>query len=124
MLTLGSSAVRIWLCVEPVDLRKSFSGLSGVVRQTLLEDPLSGHVFTFVNRRRTLMKMLVYDRIGFWIFYRRLSRGTFQLPVTSEGTAKVVLDFGELSLILEGIDLRTARRRLRHRPGPARLAQK
>ncbi len=98
-------------------MRKSFSGLAGIVRQHLSEDPLSGHVFTFLNRRRTLMKMLVYDRTGYWIFYRRLSRGTFQLPVVADGTTKVAVDVAELSLILEGIDLRTVTRRLRHRVG-------
>lgn len=117
MLTVGSSAVRIWLYSEPVDMRKSFSGLSGLVRDRLGEDPLSGHVFTFVNRRRTLLKMLVYDRTGYWIFYKRLSRGTFQLP-HGDGAVKVLLDMSEVSLILEGIDLRTASRRLRHRPAP------
>jgi transposase len=108
-------AVRIWFALEPVDMRKSFRGLSGLVRERLADDPLSGHVFCFVNRRRNMMKLLVYDRTGFWIFYKRLSRGRFQLPTAGPDQAKVRLDSGTLSLILEGIDLNHLKRRVRHR---------
>ena len=114
MLTLPPS-VRIWLATEPVDMRKSFRGLSGIVRQRLQDDPLSGHVFCFLNTRRTLMKTLVYDRVGYVIVYRRLSRGTFQLPTFEAGQTRVRLDAGELALILEGIDLNRLPRRKRHR---------
>jgi len=114
VLTLPPS-VRIWLATEPVDMRKSFRGLSGIVRQRLQEDPLSGHVFCFLNRRRTLLKTLVYDRTGYCIFYKRLAKGTFQLPAFDEGQARVRLDAGDLALILEGIDLNRVTHRLRHR---------
>ena len=114
MLTLPPS-VRIHLAVEPVNMRMSFRGLSGVVRQRLEEDPLSGHLFCCLNRRRTLMKILFHDRTGYCIFYKRLSRGTFELPVVPEGATQVRLDAGELALILEGIDLSSAKRRLRHK---------
>ena len=96
-------------------MRKSFRGLSGIVRQRLQDDPLSGHVFCFLNKRRTLMKTLVYDRVGYVIVYRRLSRGTFQLPAFADGETRVRLDAGELALILEGIDLNRLPRRKRHR---------
>jgi len=108
-------AVRIWLSLQPVDMRKSFRGLSGLVRERLADDPLSGHVFCFVNQRRTMMKLLVYDRTGFWIFYKKLSRGRFQLPTAPPEQTKVQLDSGTLSLILEGIDLNHLKRRVRHR---------
>jgi transposase len=114
VLTLPPS-VRIHLAVEPVNLRMSFRGLSGLVRQRLQEDPLSGHLFCWLNRRRTMMKILFHDRTGYCIFYKRLSRGSFQLPSVPEGATQVRLDAGELALILEGIDLTSARRRLRHR---------
>ena len=114
MLTLPPS-VRIWLATEPVDMRKSFRGLSGIVRQRLEDDPLSGHVFCFINRRRTLMKTLVFDRTGYCIFYKRLARGTFQLPAFEEGATRICLDAGDLALILEGIDLNRVTRRVRHR---------
>ncbi len=114
MLTLPPS-VKIYLAVEPTNLRMSFRGLSGLVRQRLQDDPLSGHLFCFLNRRRTMMKILFHDRSGYSIFYKRLSRGTFQLPAVPEGATQVRLDAGELALILEGIDLRSAKRRLRHK---------
>lgn len=116
--------MRIWLATEPVDMRKSFRGLSGVVRERLDDDPLSGHVFCFLNRRRNMMKLLVYDRSGFWIFYKKLSRGRFQLPAVQPGAMRVRLDVGVLSLILEGIDLNHLKRRVRHhhRSGEAVLS--
>jgi len=109
------SAVRIWLATEPVDMRMSFRGLSGIVRGRLRDDPLTGHLFCFLNSRRTMMKLLLWDPSGCWIFHRRLSQGTFELPVVTDGTDRVRLDAGELALILEGIDLASVTRRKRHR---------
>lgn len=113
MLTIPPT-VRVYLAIEPCDMRKSFRGLSGLVRQRLRADPLSGHVFCFVNHRRTMLKILVHDRTGYLIHYKRLSRGTFQLPPVAEGQTQVQLDPATLAMILEGIDLRTVKRRLRH----------
>lgn len=117
MLTIPPS-VRIYMAVEPCDMRKSFRGLSGIVRERLRANPLSGHVYVFVNRRRTMLKLLVHVRTGYAIYYRRLSRGTFQLPAIEEGQSQVVLDPGTLTMILEGIDLRSVKRRLRHLHDP------
>ena len=108
--------VRIYLATEPCDMRKSFRGLSGLVRERLQKDPLSGHVFAFVNRRRTMLKLLVHIQTGYAIYYLRLSRGTFQLPAIKEGQTRVALDPATLTLILEGIELKGVKRRLRHRP--------
>ena len=113
MLTLPPS-VRIFVATAPCDMRKSFRGLTGLVRQRLAEDPLSGHVFCFINRRRTMMKCLVHDRSGMLLYYKKLSRGTFELPAASDGTMKVRIDSGTLALILEGIDLKSVKRRVRH----------
>lgn len=113
MLTI-SPRVRVYLATEPCDMRKSFRGLSGLVREKLRADPLSGHIFCFVNRRRTMLKLLVHVRTGYAIYYRRLSRGTFQLPPVAEGQPQVVLDASTLMMMLEGIDLRTVTRRLRY----------
>lgn len=118
MLTIPPT-VRVYLAVEPCDMRKSFRGLSGLVRR-LHQDPLSGHVFCFVNHRRTMLKLLVHDRTGYLIYYKRLSRGTFQLPVVREGQTRVVLDSATLAMMLEGVDLRTVKRRLRHHHPPER----
>mgnify|MGYP002635430945 CR=1 FL=1 len=108
--------VRIYLATEPCDMRKSFRGLSGLVREKMRQDPLSGHVFAFVNRRRTMLKLLAHIQTGYAIYYVRLSRGTFQLPVIEEGQTRVTLDPATLTLILEGIELKGVKRRLRHRP--------
>ena len=122
MLTIPSN-LRIYLAVDPCDMRKSFRGLSGLVREKLRADPLSGHVFCFVNRRRTMLKLLVHVRSGYAIYYRRLSRGTFQLPHIEDGQAQVVLDAATLTLMLEGIDLRSVKRRLRHLNDPEPSAE-
>ena len=115
MLTFPAP-VRIWLCIEPVDMRLSFRGLSGIVRGRLRDNPLSGHLFCFINARKTMMKLLFYDRTGYWIFHKRLSQGTFQFPACEPGSSRVALDAGDLSLILEGIDLRSVLRRKRYHP--------
>lgn len=113
MLTL-TPGVRIWFATAPADMRMSFRGLSGLVRQRLLDDPTSGHLFCFVNRRRTMMKLLLWDRSGVWIFHRRLARGTFQIPQVEPGAERVRLDPTELGLILDGIDLASVKRRKRY----------
>jgi len=79
-------AVRVYVATSPVSLRRSFDGLSAEVRSVLERDPLSGHVFVFLNRRRTQVKLLVYTRGGFTIVHKRLERGTFTFPkrVTAE----------------------------------------
>ena len=113
--------VRIYLAIEPCDMRKSFRGLSGLVREKLREDPLSGHIFAFVNRRRTMLKLLAHVQTGYAIHFLRLSRGTLQLPAIEEGQSQVTLDPATLTLILEGIELGSIKRRLRHhqrRPRP------
>lgn len=122
MLTIPPT-VRVYLAREPCDMRKSFRGLSGLVREKLSADPLSGHVFCFLNKRRTLLKLLVHVRTGYAIYYRRLSRGTFQLPPIAEGQAQVEVDVATLTMMLEGIDLRSVKRRLRHHHPRARSAQ-
>lgn len=77
MLSL-SSRVRIFAAVEPVDFRKGFDGLVQIVRDVFVEDPFAGHMFCFFNRRRDRVKILAWDRNGFWLHYKRLERGTFE----------------------------------------------
>ena len=115
MLTLPAN-IRIFVARVPADMRKSFRGLSGLIRGQLGRDPLSGHLFCFFNKRRTLCKIFFYDRHGFSIFYKKLAKGTFQLPAIEPNSHSVELDPGTLAMILEGIDLAGARHRRRHRP--------
>ena len=107
---------RYYLSREPADMRKSYDGLSGLVRQGLGRDPLSGEVFIFLNRRRTMSKILVWDRSGFAIYYKRLEGGTFRFPKSDGVSAEI--DRAELALILEGIDLAGVRRQRRYWRGP------
>ncbi len=112
MLNLGPNT-RVFVALQPVDLRGSFDALAGQVRR-LQGDPLDGHLYLFVNHRRTLLKALWFDRTGWAIFSKRLESGTFQLPSAAQGSRKVAVDPGQLAMILEGIDL-AARRRRRYR---------
>jgi transposase len=100
--------VQVYIAREPVDMRKSYDGLSGCVEQLLRADPLCGHLFVFFNRRRNHVKILVWDRTGYCIYCKRLERGRFAVP--AENT---VADFPRLLLVLEGIDLSGARQRKR-----------
>lgn len=108
------SAVRIYLATEPVDLRRGFDGLAAATRTLIGMDPLCGHIFVFVNRRRNRVKLLAWGPTGYTLIYRRLEKGTFTLPIRpAPGQTHVEVDAGELGLMLEGLDLRGARRRKR-----------
>lgn len=109
-----TSSQRYYLSRQWADMRKSYDGLSGMVRQGLGRDPLSGEVFIFMNRRRTLVKLLVWDRSGFVLWSKRLERGTFELPPGSGQGVSIVLAWEELVLILEGVSLGSVRRRMRY----------
>jgi transposase len=93
---------RILAYRDPVDLRKSFTGLVGLVKRVFGEDPLSGNVFVFINRRGTLIKTLYWDRTGICLFAKRLERGRFRLPGEGPGQE---LDVQRLQLGLDGIEL-------------------
>ncbi len=113
MLTLGAN-VRIYVAVDPVDMRKSHDGLAAIMQEKLALDPLSGHLVLFVNRRRDLLKLQWFDRTGHVILFKRLEQGTFQIPVVRPGAARAEIDPAELAMILEGIDLRSVVRRKRY----------
>jgi transposase len=118
MLTLPSS-VRIFAAVEPVDARKSFDGLSAVVRDSLGGDPMSGHLYFFINRRGDMAQILFWDRTGFVVMRKRLEAGTFRLVHSADGNkSHVEIDAAELGLMLEGIDLGTVKRRKRFKWEP------
>lgn len=113
MFTLPVS-VRIYVAAEAVDLRRGIDGLSALTREVIGADPMSGHVFVFRNRRATAVKCLIWDRSGFLLVYKRLCRGRFYLPTEPRlGQRAVELDAGALLLMLEGLDLRGARRQRR-----------
>jgi len=101
---LPESQFRIWLYAKPVDMRKSFNGLSALVKNQLQDDPLSGQLFVFINRKRTLIKILYFDRSGYCIWMKRLEQGLFRYNM-KEGE-KQSLNLTELRLLIEGIELK------------------
>ena len=110
-------AVRVYFATQPVNLRRSFDGLSNEVRHTLGHDPLEGHVFVFLNRRKNQVKLIVWTRGGFTIVHKRLERGTFTFPAqVTAGATCVAIDVHELAMLLEGIDVSRVKAKPRWEP--------
>lgn len=119
MLTLPSS-VRVYLAAEPVDLRRGHDGLVAIVRNTWRLDPFGGHLFVFLGRRQDRVKILVWDRNGFVLYYKRLSQGRFRMPrIGSAGAAHVQMDATTLAMLLDGIDVRYVPRPATWAPPPS-----
>ena len=117
MLHLPSS-LRIFLCVDATDMRKSFDGLCAATRHVLEENPLSGALFVFRNRRRDRVKLLYWDDDGLAIWYKRLEKGTFMFPSidveNNESTAhKLQVRASDLIMLLDGVDLKSVKRQKR-----------
>jgi transposase len=118
MLTIPP-AVRIYLAAGATDLRRSVDGLSVVVRERFGLDPLSGHLFVFRNRRGDRVKILVWDRSGFWVLYKRLEQGTFAWPSETAGPPLTITS-RDLVVLLSGVDVaHTRTRRWYDRAGSA-----
>jgi transposase len=101
---------RIWLAGEATDMRCGFDRLAERVKVVIGEDPLSGHLFVFRSRRGDRLKILVWERDGFLLWYKRLEAGVFKLPRMSEGARSVELRASELAMILDGIDVSKLKR--------------
>jgi len=126
MIALTGS-LRVFVCTQPADMRRSFDGLCGMAQNVMKQDPLSGHLFLFRNRHRDRLKILYWDRDGLAIWYKRLEQGTWQFPTdvtrddpgkrdhdqTGQQVAAAEITREELSLLLDGIDLRRVAKRLR-----------
>ena len=104
---------RIYVCTQPVDMRRSFEGLAECTRQVLEHDPTSGALFLFTGKRGNSLKVLWWDKTGYCILYKRLSRGVFRLPSAAGHVKTVLVDARELALILEGIDLPSRKAKLK-----------
>ena len=105
-------ALKVFVALEPVDLRKSFSGLEGLVSERLREDLRQGALFVFTNRRHNRLKILYWDRTGVWLLIKRLEKGTFSWPKGIDPQAvKLKLTPEALAMLTDGIDLRGARLR-------------
>lgn len=110
------SAIGIYLARDPVDFRKSHDGLIGIVREQFGDDPMDGSLFVFVNKRRDRIKLLQWDRDGFWLHYKRLESGTFRIDVSCD-EARARVSRAELAILLEGIDLKKQKIRKPFEPG-------
>jgi len=109
-----SAATRYYLYTRSTDMRKSFDGLCGLVTNQLGCNPTTGDVFIFVNRRATLIKLLVWDQTGFVIYYKRLEKGTFEVPQASKGRYSLQIPRRTLMLMLEGVSLDSIAMRKRY----------
>ena len=107
-----------YLYTEPTDMRKSFDGLCRLVSGALGQDPLNGAMYIFLNRYRNPVKLLVWDLSGFWIFYKQLEKGTFQLPAHDSDQNSIVVTYEHLMMILVGTDLNSVKRRPRYQQSP------
>ena len=113
MLSIPAN-VSVYLCTKATDMRKGFDGLHTLVVQVFKRDPGDGHLFLFVNRRGDRLKMLWWDRDGMALFYKRLEAGTYQLPVVADDAEGVEIDATDLAILLNGIDVQSAKRRKRY----------
>jgi transposase len=109
------AAVRVYLCLSPCDMRRSFDGLHALVRDHLQLDAFAGHLYLFSNKRRDRLKILYWDRDGFAIWAKRLERGSYVIPSGEPSSRRIEITSEELSALLSGIDLSTATRRKRYR---------
>lgn len=110
-----SPSVRIFIAREAIDMRKGVDGLAGLVIDVIEQDPQSGHLFVFFNKQRNRMKSLVWDASGYWLLCKRLEHGRFQI-FDRVGASRTTFELTstDFALLLDGIDLRGARRRMTH----------
>ena len=106
------TAIKVYLCTAPCDMRRSFDGLSMMAEHVIGCNPYAGHLLVFSNRRTDRVKILYWDRDGWAIWYKRLEAGTFQFPFAETGRKEIAA--WELAVLLEGIDLSQGRRRKRY----------
>lgn len=107
--------VKIFLCLSPTDMRKSIDGLAGLANNVLRQDPLSGHLFVFLGKRRDRVKLLYFDGDGYALWYKRLEVGVYNLPAAGANQTSLSLSAADLSLLLSGVDLASVRRGKRYR---------
>lgn len=99
---------------QPTDMRKSFDALSGLVRNNLGCDPTSGEVFIFINKRRDKVKLLHWQGSGYLLFYKRLEKGTFELPRYDASIGSITLNYSQLVMIIDGLSIKNLQKRTRY----------
>jgi transposase len=116
------AGVRIWAAASPVDMRRGLYGLAETAREQLAQDPGSGALFVFTNKRRDRLKLLWHDRTGLCLLYKVLERGLFRIPESGPGARSVAIDAAEMAAILEGVQLPASKLRPREIARQARNA--
>ena len=116
MLSFPGNA-RIFVYTGDTDMRKGFQGLSGIIREQFQSDPTDGSLFIFINRRRDRMKLLHFADGGFWLYYRLLEAGTFEVLKASDDSNKLQIDATELSMLLSGVSLAASSNRRKRYAG-------
>lgn len=109
------ASVRVYLCLSPCDMRRSFDGLHALVRDHLQLDAFAGHLYLFANKRKDRLKILYWNNSGFAIWAKRLEAGTFAIPSGEPSSRRFEITVEELGALLSGIDLDQAKRRQRYR---------
>jgi transposase len=108
------ASVRVYLCLSPCDMRRSFDGLHALVRDHLQLDAFAGHLYLFANKRKDRVKILYWDRDGFAVWSKRLEAGSYLMPGGEAGSQRLEVSVQELGALLSGIDLSSATRRKRY----------
>lgn len=111
-----SSTNNFHLYSQPTDMRKGFDGLSGLVQNTLGDNPCSGDVFIFINRRRDKVKLLHWQGAGFTLYYKRLEQGTFELPEYGPDAGSIVLGYAQTVMLVDGLSIKNIQKRKRYQP--------
>lgn len=109
-----TSSLQYLLYRNPTDMRKSFDGLCGMVQDKLDRNPMSGDVFVFINKRRDRAKLLHWESGGFVLYYKRLEKGTFELPDFGSDLSSIELKWSDLMMMTEGISMKNVNRRKRY----------
>lgn len=115
MFTLSSSH-RFHLYSQPTDMRKSFDGLSGLIRNNLDSNPCNGDVFIFINKQRDKIKLLHWQGISFTLYYKRLEKGTFELPRYDENVGSITLNYTQIVMIVDGLSIKNIQKRKQYQP--------
>jgi len=113
MFTLSSSN-QFHMYSQPTDMRKSFDGLSGLIQNTLGNNPLNGDVFIFINRRRDKIKLLHWQGISFTLYYKRLEEGTFEVPLYDPEAGSITLSYAQMVMLVDGLTIKNIQKRKRY----------
>ena len=115
MFTLSSSN-KFHLYSQATDMRKSFDGLSGLIKNELPYNPCNGDVFIFINKRRDKIKLLHWQGISFTLYYKRLEQGTFELPQYDLRTGSITLNYSQIVMLIDGLTIKNIHKRKHYMP--------